>query len=215
MLSGIVTPEEHKPLADLLSFLESGERLAHECARAQTNLAPTKKMQQFLEGQATQEALHATVFRTARRWMAPGHQNRLSSLEPFEEYTALLQSALKRRDFLESILAEQVILEGLGEAILFKLEDGLQKRNAPFRRLRMILLHQEAAHHRFGERVLAQATADKTQTREELCQKAAPYLDLCRDMIMGLHPLFEEINENPHEYLAIHHGSLPHWLVPT
>ena len=37
--------------------------------------------------------------------------------------------------FFETILAEQVILESLGEAILHKLEAGLKKRNAPFNRL--------------------------------------------------------------------------------
>lgn len=211
----LVKSEERQPMVELLYFLEIGERLAHTCATAQSALAPTAKMGQFLAGQAKQEAFHATVFRTAGMWIEPRHRHRTRNLQPFEEYTSLLNDALNRHDFYESILAEQVILESLGEAILYKLEDGLQKRNAPFRRLRKILLHQEAAHHGFGERVLEQAMSNNTLTSEELRTKAEPYLALSHSMVMGLEHLFEEIEEDPDEYLRLQRGYLPRWLVDT
>ena len=170
----LVNHRERRPIVELLYFLELGERLAHKCATAQAAMAPTSKMRQFLEGQAKQEAFHATIFQTAGRWIAPRYRNRPTTLQPFEEYTTLLRDTLNRKDFFESILAEQVILESLGEAILAKIEDGLQKRNAPFRRLRKILLYQEAAQHGFGERVLEQAMANDILTKEELNEKAAP-----------------------------------------
>ena len=211
----LVNHQERRPIVELLYFLEIGERLAHKCAAAQAAMAPTSKMRQFLEGQAKQEALHATIFQTAGRWIAPRYRNRPSTLQPFEEYTTLLIDTLKRKDFYESILAEQVILESLGEAILSKIEDGLQNRNAPFRRLRKILLYQEAAHHGFGERVLEQAMANDILTKKELDEKAVPYLELSRAMVLGLKDLFEEIEEDPREYLAIQQQYLPPWLVTT
>lgn len=211
----LVKPEERQPLAELLYFLELGEQMAQECAAKQATIAPTDKMRRFLEGQARQEAFHATVFRTSRMWIAPLYPHPRKFNEPFEEYTAVMMAALHRKDFFESILAEQVILESLGEAILQKLEIGLQKRRAPFRRLRRILLHQEAAHHGFGERVLEQAIANEVLTKQELQEKASPYLTLSHDMVMALQTRFEEIDEDPTEFLTIQHTFLPKWLVTT
>lgn len=211
----LVKPEERQPLAELLYFLELGEQLAHEVAATQATIAPTTKMRRFLEGQARQEAFHATVFRTSRMWIAPRQANPQKSHEPFKEFGALMRAALHRKDFFESILAEQVILESLGEAILQKLEVGLQKRRAPFRRLRSILLHQEAAHHGFGERVLEQAIANEVLTKQELQGKALPYLALSESMVMNLKSQFKEIDEDPGEYLTIQHTFLPDWLEET
>lgn len=211
----LVTTEERQPLAELLYFLELGEQLAHRCAKTQAELAPTTKMRRFLESQARQEAFHSTVFCSARLWIAPLHRPHLTKFEPLEEYEALMTSALDRKDFWESILAEQVILESLGEAILHKLEGGLQKRQAPFSRIRKMLLQQEAAHHGFGERVLQQGIAKNELTKEELRDKAKPYLALSSCMITTLQPRLGEIDEYPSEYLALQQSLLPNWLVTT
>ena len=69
----LVYPEERVPIARLLTFLEQGERLAHDCARAQAGLARDGKMRRFLLGQARQEAVHAIVFQGAITWLAPRH----------------------------------------------------------------------------------------------------------------------------------------------
>jgi hypothetical protein len=97
----LVRPDEKVPIARLLTFLEQGERMANECAKAQAVFAPESGSRRFLLSQARQEAAHALV----------------------------------RQDLLETFLAEQVILEGLGEAILMRIEEGLAKRAAPFWRL--------------------------------------------------------------------------------
>ncbi len=209
----LVKPEKRQPMAELLYTLELGEKLAHQCAVAQAMIAPTEKTRQFLEGQAKQESYHAIVFRTFRLWIAPGHGHSHRPNEPLEEYTSLLMNALHRKDFFESILAEQVILESLGEAVLQKLEAGLQRRNAPFQRLRNILLHQEAAHHGFGERVLEQAMTNEILTKQELQEKASPYLVLSSAMIMSLETQFREIDEDPGACLTSHNEFLPEWLL--
>ncbi|MDT7044045.1 hypothetical protein [Candidatus Nitronereus thalassa] len=209
----LVKPNERLPLAALLQFLELGERLAHSCATTQAALAPTSKIRDFLKRQARQEAMHATIFRTTRKWIAPRQPDGSNTLKPFEDYRSLLCDSLDRKQFLESILAEQVILESLGEAILHKIEIGLQKRHAPFQRLRRMLLAQEAAHHGFGNHVLQRAVADHEITKEQLQEQAIPYLLLSQSMIMELHALFQEIDEDPQEFLDLQQQHLPPWLV--
>ena len=69
-------------------------------------------------------------------------------------YRALIEDAIRRGNLAETLMAEQIILEGQGEEILVRIEEGLAKRNAPFERLRCMLLQQEEAHHGFGCRTL-------------------------------------------------------------
>jgi len=59
----LVKPDERVPMARLLKFLELGEELAHDSAKAQAALAPGIKEQRFLLSQARQESYHALVFR--------------------------------------------------------------------------------------------------------------------------------------------------------
>lgn len=210
----LVTPDERRPMADLLQFLKLGEMLARDCATAQAELAPDRRMSQFLHSQARQEGFHETIFHGARKWMAPELKNAQQTFAPFTEYRNLVTRAFQNKDFLETILAEQVIFESLGEAILQKMEAGLQKRNAPFQRLRRILLHQEAAHHGFGERVLEQAIAQDHTSHEALREKANPYLAISESIIMTLQDRLEEIDECPWDYLRAHREVLPSWLQP-
>lgn len=208
----LVKPDERVPLARLLKFLELGERFAHDCAKAQAALAPEPAMGRFLMGQARQEGFHALTFQGAITWLAPGQVWSSFECKPLQHYRRLFDDAVKRRDFAETILAEQVILEGLGEVILKKLEVGLAKRNAPFRRLRRVVLLQEEAHHYFGRRTLEYLIANEQTSYEVLQQKAENYLALTDSMITTLRDLFESIEEDPAVYLSEHQRGLPPWL---
>lgn len=211
----LVYPEERVPIARLLTFLEQGERLAHDAARAQAGLAPDEKTRRFLLSQARQEAVHAVVFRGAITWLAPRHLGASPLLPPLERYRALLDQAIRRRDFVESLLAEQIILEGLGEAILSRIEDGLAKRGAAWGRLRRILLHQEEAHHAFGCRALDRVIAEGRTSPEELRSRALGYLTLTDAMVATLGDLFDSINEDPSAWVADARSYLPSWLTTT
>lgn len=210
----LVRPDERVPLARLLQFLEHGERLAHDCARAQTALAPDAGARRFLAGQARQETLHAAVFHSAVAWLAPRHLGACPVLPPLERYRALIEGAIRERHFAETLLAEQIILEGLGEAILKRLEAGFVKRKAGFGRLRHILLHQEEAHHAFGERALERAIAAGQASPEALRVCAQEYLSVADEMVMALRDLFASIDENAGAYVKDARSSLPVWLVP-
>src|SRR5919106_4814354 len=210
-----VHPHERTPVARLLQFLEHGERLAHDCARAQAALAPDAGARRFLLGQARKEFYHAVVFQGAIAWLGPRRLGVCPLLPPLERYRGLLEQALDRGDLAESLLAEQVILEGLGEAILARIEEGLAKRGAPFRRLRRILLSQEEAHHSFGRRMLDRAFAAGAVSPEDLQLRAQEYLALTDAMVGTLADLFESIDENPLAYLSQAKRNLPEWLAAS
>jgi hypothetical protein len=209
----LVRPDENIPIARLLTFLEHGERMANECAKAQAALAPDSGSRRFLLGQARQEVTHATVFQGAIAWLAPKHLGDAPFLPALEEYRKALNDALARNDLFETFLAEQVILEGLGEAILTRIEEGLVKRAAPFGRLRRILLQQEEAHHGFGRRMLERAMAEDRIDAEMLRRRAQDYLALTDQMVLALSDLFESIAEDPTAWAADVRKFLPEWLT--
>jgi hypothetical protein len=209
----LVHPDEHVPIARLLTFLEHGERMATECAKAQAALVRDPAARRFLLSQARQEAAHALVFRGVVAWLAPKHLGDVPFLPPLEEYRRLLSDALRRQDILETFLAEQVILEGLGEAILTRIEDGLVKRAAPFGRMRRMLLQQEEAHHGFGRRMLERAIATGQIDVEILRLRAQDYLALTDQMVLTLRDLFESIAEDPTAWAHDVRTFLPEWLT--
>jgi hypothetical protein len=210
----VILPDERVPIARLLAFLEYGEQLANACAHKQAALAPDPKAQRFLATQARQEAMHAMVFRGAIGWLAPRHLGDSPFLPALDAYRRLLNQSLDRGDWLESILAEQVILEGLGEAILTRIETGLEKRCAPFPRLRLILLRQEEAHHGFGLRLLQQAMAEGKAELDGLRRRTQDYLALTESMVLTLGDLFGTIDEDVSAWAADVRTFLPSWLLP-
>jgi rubrerythrin len=209
----LVCPDEKVPIARLLTFLEHGERMAHDCAKAQAAFSEDSRTSRFLLSQARQEAVHARVFQGAITWLAPKHLRDTPLLPALEEYRRMLNDALARRSLLETFLAEQVVLEGLGEAVLTRIEQGLVKRAAPFGRLRRILLRQEEAHHEFGRRQIEQAIEHSETDVNDLRQRAQRYLALIDAMVFTLCDLFESIDEDADTWAADVRTFLPNWCV--
>jgi hypothetical protein len=208
-----VHPDEQVCIARLLTFLEHGERMAGECARRQADLTPDLKRRWFFKTQARQETMHAVVFHGAIAWLAPRHLGDSPVLPPLEAYRRLLSEALDHGNLFETVLAEQVILEGLGEAILTRIEQGLAKRDAPFGRLRRILLKQEEAHHGFGCRLLEGALSAGHVTMEGLRLRSQEYLALTDAMVLTLSDVFEAIDEDAAAWAADVRTFLPQWLT--
>jgi hypothetical protein len=208
----LVHHDEKVPLARLLTFLECGERMAHDCASAQAALVEDDGSRRFLLSQARQEAAHAVVFRGAIAWLAPKHLGNAPFLPALETYRALIHEALLRKDVIETLLAEQVILEGLGESILTRIEEGLVKRGAPFVLLRRTLLKQEEAHHGFGRRLLERAMAGGIVDAHTLRDRAQKYFSLIDQMMLPVRDLFEAIAEDPTAYTDGVRSFMPDWL---
>ena len=209
----LVSPHERVPIARLLTFLEHGERMAHECAKAQAALSEDFGTRRFLLRQAKQEAMHARVFQGAIVWLAPKHLRDTPVLPALEEYRRMLNDALARRDLTETFLAEQVVLEGLGEAVLTRIEQGLVKRAAPFGRLRRILLRQEEAHHGFGCRQIEQVIERGETDVKDLRRRAQRYLALTDAMVFTLCDLFESIDEDATAWANDVRTFLPDWCA--
>lgn len=209
----LVRPDERAPVARLLRFLQHGEMLARDCAQAQAALAPDEPSRRFLLRQSRQEAFHAVVFQGAIAWLAPRHLRGCPLLPPLERYRDLIEDAIGRRDFAETLLAEQVILEGLGEAILARIEAGLAKREAPLGRLRQVLLLQEEAHHGFGRRTLDRMVADGRVSRDVLSERGLEYARLAQMMVESLADLFASVDEDAAAWAADAASYLPDWLA--
>jgi len=207
----LVRPDEKVPIARLLTFLEHGERMAYDCAKAQAALAQDAGARRFLASQSRQEAMHAVVFQGSIAWLAPKHLGDAAFLPALEEYRTILDDALVRRDLIETYLAEQVVLEGLGEAILTRIEQGLAKRAAPFGQFRRILLHQEEAHHGFGRRQLERAIVRGETDMQDLRRRAQRYLALTDAMVFTLCDLFESIDEDVSAWAHDVRTFLPDW----
>ena len=209
----LVYPDERVPIARLLTFLEQGERLAQDSASRQATMTFDAKAGRFLRSQARQEAVHAYVFQSAISWLAPRHPGESPVLPALEDYRKKLDDAFRRKDLVETLMAEQLILEGLGEAILTRIEEGLAKRDAPFGKLRRIILQQEAAHHVFVARMIERAFAAGHTDERELRRKAQDYLGLTQSMVLTLADLFDTLDEDPTAWASDVHKYLPEWLT--
>lgn len=210
-----IHPDQKAPTARLLQFLRDGEYLASDCAKAQAKLVPDPGMRRFLLNQSRQEAYHAFVFQGAIAWLAPRHLGACPLLPPMERYRTLIEEAIGRGDFAETLMAEQIILEGLGQAILERIEEGLAKRNAPFERLRRMLLQQEEAHHGFGCRTLERMFAAGVTAPEALRDRGQEYLALTHEMVATLGDLFTTIEEDATAWASDVGRYVPGWLHPT
>ena len=208
----IIQSGEHAHFAELMTFMMLGERLAHDCAKAQVTLAPERRMQTFLSSQARQEGCHALLFQGAIRWLSPRSRHSTPLSKNMIAYRNLLEDAIARQDFAETLLAEQIILEGLGEAILKKIEAGFVKRGAPFQRLRRMLIHQEEAHHQFGLRVLSKMLERDEESHDTLRDRTQSYLPLAKNLLFSAQDAFYALDENPQEYWDVFYDHLPSWL---
>ena len=211
MLQKIST--QHTQIARLFSFLVAAERLAHDCALAQAAIAPDSGAHRFLLAQARQEAFHARVFQGAISWLAPRGINSDRSLLPMTRYRALLEDAIRRRDFPETLLAQQVILEGLGDVVLDRISAGMTERGMGFTRLRRTLLNQEHAHHIFGLRRLEQLINTGRASAATLRERGKEYLALTDAILAVQGDLFETFNEDPTAYASAARHHLPSWLT--
>lgn len=195
-----IHPGENEQIARLLGFLIQGERLAETCAARQAALTSQPGMRRFLLAQSRQEALHAAVFENASAWLAPARKSSPPMLVSMQRYSAHIDAALCAGDLAETLLAQQVILEGLGEVVLTNIAVGIQRRNGVLQRLHRSLLHQEQAHHSFGMTHLKSMQGAGLISAETLRCKAHWYLDCAEDMLDELQGQFDYFDEDATQY---------------
>jgi len=207
--------DEDKQIARLMGFLWAGECVAANIAEQQVHLAPDIRARQFLARQARQERFHADVFARAQRWLDRGRSGSASILAPMVQYESLAEASLARADFDESLIALQVILEGLGHVVLTNIDAGLSRRGLGFARLRRQLRQQEQAHHAFGAHLLNRRIESGVVDPKDLRSCAGSYLELVDVMLTELADLFVGFDEDPAQYRAAFERTLPSWLRPS
>lgn len=207
----LIALDEGARIARLFRFLILGERLAQNCAHSQARLSSHAAWRRFFSAQSRQEAFHVTVLDGAIRWLSPRGDHSNVALKPMEDYGRLIDEALKREDLAETVLAQQVILEGLGEFTFDRISDGISDRGLGFRRIRRLLQGQELAHHRFGMRYL-----EKLESPENtLKPRAQDYMGLALTMLDELHDLLEYFGEDPALYVTGLYGNTPWWVTAS
>ena len=201
-----INRDEKTHVARLLSFLLSGERVAHCCAAKQALLCNDKAMKHFLIRQSRQERFHALTFQSAILWLAPkGVTN--PAKKQMQMYESVLDESIKNKDLLSSIIGLQVILEGMGDIVLSHLNQGINQRGLGYQKIRKTILAQEDLHHDFGLRHVA--THNETA---KSCKYNTKYLSLINDIFISFETLFDIFDENSSDYLTQFHQNLPVWI---
>ena len=195
-----IQPGENEQIARLLGFLIQGERLAETCATRQATIATQPGMRRFLLAQSRQEAMHAAVFENAANWLAPARKSAQPMSPAMRRYRAHLDAALCAGDLAETLLAQQVILEGLGEVVLTNIAAGIQRRNGVLQRLHRSLLRQEQTHHGFGVSQLRHMLGTGLISAETLRCKAHEYLACAEAMLDEMQDQFDYFDEDAAQY---------------
>lgn len=205
--------DERTLLARLFGVLAAGEALAEDCAKGQARLAVDGRSRRFFLAQARQEALHRKVFEGTLLWLRPRGCRSVAHNPSLRAYRTLLLGALDRGDLAETLLAQQVVMEGLGEAVLEQLDEGVSTRGLGYSAIRRTLLRQEHAHHRFGLRALQRLVQHDPLAKDRLRQRAEDYLALSDALLKSHAALFEFFEEDPAVYVRNARRDLPEWLM--
>ena len=204
--------DRRQALGLFLRHLARGERIAQRIAARQIALSPDRHAARFHRAQARHEALHARLFDTFATWLSapPLVLERC----PYDRYEQRLLAAADRRDYVETIVGTQLVLEALGEASLERLDNGLERHRAGFLRLRRMLRAQEAAHHAFGEARMAAIIAGGADVRA-LRATALAYLALAGDVIAAGALANAHFGNVPEFIASDMRARLPAWCVES
>ena len=190
-----MTSEDRIFACQLLGFLARSEQIAANCAQQQSKLAVDKKMRAFFSTQARQERQHAFVFNRSLQWLSEKNfqQINYSGLYAFEKKLA---NAFDRNDLAESIVAQQLLFEGLGEITLHKVSAGIEDRGFGFQRLRKIILNQERAHHHFGEKHINAVINAPEFDVQLIAKQCKEYLEILYLVLTEMESVLEFYNQS-------------------
>ena len=194
--------DEKKHIARYLKFLLCCEKIAHSCSARQAKLCKDRQMKRFLLKQSRQEKFHAITFQSGILFLAPKGVN-APAQKHTRIYDGLLDEAIANHDLLSSVIGLQVILEGMGEIALARLDLGMKARDAGLQKLRRAILAQEDAHHDFGLQYLNKNLVSTMSIQPEA------YLAVISDMLSSMHNLFEFFDEDSNQYIADFRRNLP------
>ena len=198
-------------IARLFNVLWHGERMACAIAMRQARVCREPKARRFFALQATQEALHATVFHAAATLLAPrGRLLRTPAIAALDDYRRRLDDDLAAGDLTGSVVGLQVVLEGLGDVVLKRLNPELNRHGARFAPWQKLLLAQEDIHHAFGCRWVSRSCGAALPA---LAASARDYLSLGTRLLAASEELFGYGLSTAASYDAQLRATLPEALL--
>ena len=197
-------------IARLFAFLLQGEQMAFNCARKQAGLFEDRAAKKFLNNQSRQEKFHRSVFKAGVGILAPRGVSEVPAKKQMIDYGRLVDEALQRGDTMESLLAMQIILEGLGDVLVKRIDAGFELRGIGglCRRVRHLIVGQEDAHHAFGVNRF-EAFFEQRDIPEYLLQRSQDYLGLLDELVISVSPMFSYFDESVDDYMREFYADLP------
>jgi len=194
---------QRRAAASLLRIQTCGERIAMEGARAQAAIAPTREARRFLLRQSRQEAFHARLFGRVAQTLAdsvegdeiPSPNDDIPA--PLLRVRDSLHDAISRQAYTEAIVIQHVALEGLGIAVLERLDDELPAICRHFAGFRQLVLAQEAAHFAFGAQILDSHGPDR-----RLARLVRHMLDEAESLLHSMAPQFRVLGGDVGDMIA-------------
>lgn len=175
-------------IARLFKVLEHAERIACGIAMRQARLCREPRARRFFALQATQEALHATVFHAAATLLAPrGRSLHTPAIAALDDYRQRLDDDLAAGNLAGSVVGLQVVLEGLGDVVLRRLNPELNRHGTRFAPWQKLILAQETSHHAFG---CSWVSRSSSAAMPALAASARQYLDLGTRLLTAGDELF-------------------------
>ncbi len=199
-LNGLDLPAaRRRALGLFLRHLALGERVAQRSAARQALIARDTRAARFLRSQARHEALHARIFDAAAACL--GVEAPVIRDCPYARFDARLEDAAQRGDYTDTVIGTQLVLEALGDALLQRLDAGLNRHRVGLVRLRRLLRAQEASHHAFGVTELARL-ATTLPVGSALAGRILPYRQLAARMIDAGGPALRAFDLTPDDIVA-------------
>ncbi len=212
MSSPVLVGHQRRQAGRLFAALAHGERLACQCAQQQSGIIDCNRSRRFLQEQARQERSHAWLFEQAAEWLDPGSTDKVPA--GLLVFGRRLERALARGDLVESLLASQIVLEGAGEQILLRLNQGMDRYGAGFSRIRQMILRQEQSHHAFGQRTLHHQIGQQQIVMACLHELADSYLVQMQGIFIEMSDVFAALDEDIDAHINGVKNSLPAWILP-
>ena len=174
-------------------------------------MAVDKTAALFLSRQADQETHHAKVFNRVVSCITPRRTPKVPVA--LRQLGLQLERAASLNNLVETLVGQQIVLEGFGELILLRLNKKFDQRRIGFKRLRHTISQQEQGHQVFGERMLHTLVHRGNESCDGVRDLAQEYLFLVDRILGELQPMFDVVGANADQYKVELRTQIPQWTL--
>ena len=169
----------------------------------------TDGRRQFFLRQSHQERHHASVFHRVVLCTTPRGAGTVPA--GLRNYRARLEQASRRNDIVETLVGQQMVLEGFGEVILNRMDKKFDQRRIGFKKIRKTLLAQEQGHQAFGHRMLRHLVESGEVELKKVHELISEYLVFIDHLLVELEPVFNTVGADPACYRRTLQQRLCNW----